>query len=192
MRVVVLYSHVCCVVVVCVCVCVACVRACVCVCVCPFCRFEVNFSSGLWPITQAISCGLCQVRISRLLLPCARSRGDEVSVQVTVGSAKYKNRACLEAEIRSRSGTPRKQQAACGVFALHNEEARSNTPLPPLPHCLLLLFLFLLLLFYFFIFGTCTPTLLRRLETLLHFPHANYQALCSSVLLLWITQHPGR
>ena len=138
----------------CMCLCVCGVRACVlvCVCVCPFCRFEVNFSSGLWPITQAISCGLCQVRISRLLLPCARSRGDEVSVQVTVGSAKYKNRACLEAEIISRSGTPRKQQAACGVFALHNEEARSNTPLPPLPHCLLLLFLFLLLLLFYFLF----------------------------------------
>ena len=42
----------------------------------------------------------------------------EVTVQVTVDSAKCKNRACLEAEIKSRSGTPRKQRAVCvcGVF----------------------------------------------------------------------------
>jgi hypothetical protein len=56
------------------------------------------------------------VRISRLLLPCARSRGDEVSVQVTVGSAKYKNRACLEAVSEAEAGLPGwKQRAVCAV-----------------------------------------------------------------------------
>ena len=92
LRVVVLCSHVCvsacvCVyVVVCVCVCVACVR--VCACVCPSCRFEVNFSSGLCPITQAISWDLYQVRIKNKAVVAVC----EVPVQVTIGSAKKRRK----------------------------------------------------------------------------------------------------
>ena len=81
-------------------------------CMCPSCRFEVNFSSDLWSIIQAISWGLCQVRISRLLLPCVRWRcRSQLTVQNARTELAWKLKSKAEAGLPESSG-----RWACAVF----------------------------------------------------------------------------
>jgi hypothetical protein len=111
----------------CMCLCVCGVRDCVCACV-SSCRFEVDFSSGLWPIIQAISWGLCQVRINRLLLTCARCR---CRLQLAVQNTRTELAWKLKSEAEAGLPGSRRRCAVCLVCTINKHQAPRHHHQPP-------------------------------------------------------------